>query len=131
MATSDGITLKGWSVAMGISIVSSSADEVIGEIDIGEIHRQSFGIVHGGVYCGFIESLGSLGAYLAAKERGQKGVAGIENTTSFVRAVSAGRIRGVAKPIAKGTSTQLWEVVVRDEQDRVVSIGRVRLLCLH
>ena len=115
---------------MGITIASSSPDEVIGEIEIGEIHKQSFGIVHGGVYSGFIESLASLGAYLAATQRGQSGVVGLENTTSFVHAVSSGVVRGVAKPIAKGTSTQLWEVVVRDEQDRVVATGRVRLLCL-
>jgi len=131
MTSIDGVALKGWSVAMGITIVHSSSEEVVGEIDIGEIHQQSFGIVHGGVYCGLIETLGSIGAYLAAKERGHSGVAGLENTTSFVRAVSSGRIRGVAKPIAKGTSTQLWEVVVCDDQGRVVSLGRVRLLCLH
>lgn len=115
---------------MGITIASSSPEEVIGEIDIGDVHKQSFGIVHGGVYCGFIESLASLGAYLTARARGQRGVAGLENSTSFVRAISSGRIRGVAKPITRGASTQLWEVVVRDEQDQVVSLGRVRLLCL-
>jgi 1,4-dihydroxy-2-naphthoyl-CoA hydrolase len=129
--TTGGITPKGWGVAMGIDIVSSSTDEVVGEIEVGEIHKQSFGLVHGGVYCGFIESLASLGAFLVAKERGQRGVVGLENCTSFIKAVSSGKLRGTARPVSKASSTQVWEVVVRDEQEDIVSTGRVRLLCMR
>jgi 1,4-dihydroxy-2-naphthoyl-CoA hydrolase len=125
-----GITPKGWSVAMGIRITSSSVDEVTGEIDVDEIHKQSFGLVHGGVYCGFIESLASLGAYLVAKERGQRSVVGLENSTSFLHAVRSGTLRGVARPLSKGTSTQVWEVVLEDDRKMVVGVGRVRLLCV-
>jgi uncharacterized protein (TIGR00369 family) len=122
--------MKGWSVAMGIRITSSSVDEVTGELDVDEIHKQSFGLVHGGVYCGFVESLASLGAYLVAKERGQQSVVGLENSTSFLHAVRSGKIRGVARPIAKGKTTQVWEVTLKDDRDVVVSVGRVRLLCV-
>jgi uncharacterized protein (TIGR00369 family) len=122
--------MKGWSVAMGIRITSSSVDEVTGELDVDEIHKQSFGLVHGGVYCGFVESLASLGAYLVAKERGQQSVVGLENATSFLHAVRSGKIRGVARPIAKGKTTQVWEVTLKDDHDVVVSVGRVRLLCV-
>jgi 1,4-dihydroxy-2-naphthoyl-CoA hydrolase len=124
------ITLSGWSAAMGITLATASTDEVVGDIQIGDVHKQSFGLVHGGVYCGFIESLASIGALLVAKDRGQAGVVGLENSTSFLHAVSSGRIRGTAKPITRGASTQVWEVVVRDEGDRIVAVGRVRLLCL-
>jgi uncharacterized protein (TIGR00369 family) len=115
---------------MGIRITSSSVDEVTGELDVDEIHKQSFGLVHGGVYCGFVESLASLGAYLVAKERGQQSVVGLENSTSFLHAVRSGTIRGVARPIAKGKTTQVWEVTLKDDRDVVVSVGRVRLLCV-
>jgi uncharacterized protein (TIGR00369 family) len=58
-------------------------------------------------------------------------VVGLENTTSFVRAVRAGtRLHAVAVPLTRGRKSQLWEGRILDEEDRLVAIGRVRLLCL-
>lgn len=65
-----------------------------------------------------------------ALARGQS-VVGLENHTSFVRAVRTGKITIRATPITRGRRSQLWEAVARDEQDRIVSSGRVRLLCLE
>jgi 1,4-dihydroxy-2-naphthoyl-CoA hydrolase len=118
-----------WSAAMGIKIVSASTDEVVGELVVTDVHKQSFGLVHGGVYCGLVETLASLGAWLVAKSRGQASVVGLENSTSFVRGVSSGTLRGVAKPITRGNRTHVWEVTVRDDSDRIACVGRVRLLC--
>ena len=55
---------------------------------------------------------------------------GLENHTSFVRAVREGKVTIRATPVTRGRRTQLWEAVARDEQGRIVSTGRVRLLCL-
>ena len=117
---------SGWVREMGITITSATADEVTGELEVTERHHQGLGIVHGGVYCGVIETLGSIGA---AAERGQS-VVGLENSTSFVRAVRAGRLRASAVPVTRGRTTQLWEGRIWDDEDRVVATGRVRLLCL-
>jgi uncharacterized protein (TIGR00369 family) len=121
--------MDGWLRAMGITITRATPEEVTCEWEVGPEHRQSYGIVHGGVYCGVVETLASVGAAIVALPRGQS-VVGLENSTSFVRAVRSGRLRARATPITRGRSTQVWEAVVRDEQDRVVAIGRVRLLCL-
>ena len=120
---------EGWLQAMGVTITKATVDEVRAELTIGPQHLQGYGIVHGGVHCGLIESLASIGAALVALPRNQS-VVGLENNTSFVRAVREGRIRVTARPITRGRRSQLWEAVARDEQDRVVSCGRVRLLCL-
>ena len=72
----------------------------------------------------------STGAAMDAMPRGQS-VVGLENHTSFVRAVRSGRVRITATPVTRGRRTQLWEAVARDEQGRIVSSGRVRLLCLE
>jgi uncharacterized protein (TIGR00369 family) len=61
--------------------------------------------------------------------RGQS-VVGLENHTSFVRAVRRGRITATATPVTRGRRVQLWEATCRDETGRVVATGRVRLLCL-
>jgi len=121
---------EGWVQAMGITITHATKDEVRAELVVGQQHLQGYGIVHGGVHCGLIESLASMGAFLVARERGQH-VVGLENNTSFIRAVRAGvKLRAVATPVTRGRQTQVWQAQVIDDEDRLVATGRVRLLCL-
>jgi len=122
---------EGWPEAMGMKITLATKDEVRAELTIGPEHLMAFGIVHGGVHCGVIETIASIGAYLVARERGQY-VVGLENSTSFVRAVRPGaRLRAVATPVTRGRQTQVWRADVLDDEDRIVATGRVRLLCLQ
>jgi 1,4-dihydroxy-2-naphthoyl-CoA hydrolase len=121
----------GWLQAMGVTITHATADEVRAELTVGPEHLQGYGIVHGGVHCGLIESLASIGAALVALPRNQS-VVGLENNTSFVRAVRAGaKLHAVSTPITRGRRTQVWEARVLDDQERLVAAGRVRLLCIE
>jgi len=119
---------SGWVKEMGITILSATVDEVTCEWEVSEKHHQGYGIVHGGVHCGVIETLASIGAALVAHPRGQR-VVGLENSTSFVRAVRSGRLHAVARPVTRGRLSQVWEAWIRDEEERLVAQGRVRLLC--
>ncbi len=122
---------EGWLQAMGITITKATADEVRAELTVGPEHLQGYGIVHGGVHCGLIESLASIGAALYALPRGQS-VVGLENNTSFIRAVRAGAtLRAIAIPVTRGRKTQVWEAKIEDGEGRIVATGRVRLLCLE
>jgi uncharacterized protein (TIGR00369 family) len=121
---------EGWLQAMAVTITLATKDEVRAELTVGPEHLQGYGIVHGGVHCGLIESLASIGAALFALPKGQS-VVGLENHTSFIRAVRAGaKLRAVSTPVTRGNRTQVWEARVIDEEDRTVATGRVRLLCL-
>jgi len=121
---------EGWVQAMGVTITYATKDEVRAELVVGREHLQGYGIVHGGVHCGIIETLSSMGAFLFAREHGQH-VVGLENSTSFIRAVRAGaRLHAVATPVTRGRQTQVWQAQVLDESDRLVASGQVRLLCL-
>ena len=122
---------EGWLKAMGVTITLATQDEVRCELTVGPEHLQGYGIVHGGVHCGLIESLASIGAALYAMPRNQS-VVGLENNTSFVRAVRASaNLHAVSTPITRGRRTQVWEARVLDDNDQIVAIGRVRLLCLE
>jgi uncharacterized protein (TIGR00369 family) len=129
-ATEMNARAEGWLQGMGVAITYATKDEVRCELTIGPQHLMPYGLVHGGVHCGVIESLASIGAYLFARERGQY-VVGLENNTSFVRGVRAGaRLHGVARPVTRGRQTQVWHAEVLDDDEKVVATGRVRLLCL-
>lgn len=121
--------LPGWVKEMGITILTASADEVTCEWEVSQKHHQGYGIVHGGVHCGVVETLASIGAALVALPRGQR-VVGLENNTSFIRAVRSGKLTAAARPVTRGRTTQVWEAWIRDEQQNLVAQGRVRLLCV-
>jgi 1,4-dihydroxy-2-naphthoyl-CoA hydrolase len=121
--------LPGWTKEMGIVILTATPDEVTCALEVGVKHHQGFGIVHGGVHAGVVETLASIGAALVAKPRGQR-VVGVENNTSFIRAVRSGRLHANARPVTRGRMSQLWEAWIRDDKEQLVAQGRVRLLCL-
>ena len=113
--------------AMRFDIQEASGSRVTGQVDLGPDHHTPWGVVHGGVYCSVVESAASVGASLAVQERGQFAV-GVNNTTDFVRPMTAGRIDVVAEPIQQGRTLQLWQVVLtRVDDGKLVARGQVRL----
>ena len=120
----------GFDAAMSFHMLSATRDEVVIEYEVEQKHRQPYGIVHGGVHCAAVESACSTGAAIDAMARGQA-VVGVENHTSFIRAVRSGRVRVTAVPLTRGRRSQVWEATSRDAQGRVIATGRVRLLCLE
>lgn len=120
----------GFNATMALRFTRATAEVVEAEIEVGPQHLQPYGLVHGGVYAGMIETLCSTGAALVALGRGQTAV-GQENSTSFLRAVRGGTLRGRAEPLSTGRRSQVWETRIRDDDGHLVAVGRVRLLCLE
>jgi len=116
----------GWVKEMGLQFLEATPDRVVATIDVGDRHHQGYGIVHGGVYCGIVETLASVGAHLYASQSGCA-VAGLENHTSFVRAIREGHLTATATPLTRGRRSHLWECSIVDEQGRLIATGRVRL----
>lgn len=129
-AASLNATMGGWSAAMGIRFLHATADEVQAELEIGPAHLQAYGIVHGGVHSGVIETVASVGAALAALPRGQS-VVGLENHTSFLLAVREGKLHAKAQPLMRGRRTQVWEAKIVDNSGRIVATGQVRFIALE
>lgn len=120
---------NGWVKTMGLRVTRATVEEVTCEWELDERHHQGYGIVHGGVHCSAIETLASIGAHLVAMSRGQRTV-GLENHTSFIRAVRTGKLRGVARPVTAGKTSQVWEASIFDAEDKLVARGTVRLICI-
>ncbi len=115
---------------LGVVVTAASRDAVSATLEVKDHHRQPQGIVHGGVYATIVETLASIGAAIDASASG-KNVVGLENHTSFVRAVRSGTLYATATPITRGRRSQLWEVVVRNDEKAIAATGRVRLMVLE
>ncbi len=118
----------GFNTALGLRFISASYEEVVAEIELGPQHHQPYGLVHGGVYASMVETLASVGAALNLGALGRHTV-GLDNNTSFLKAVRSGILRGTARPLSRGRRTQVWEVSITCD-DELVAAGRVRLLAV-
>ena len=123
-------TAGGFDKLLGLDFIKAAPDEYVAEIKIDGRHLQPYGIVHGGVYSGMIETLCSVGAALSVYSEGKSAV-GLENSTSFLRAVRSGVLRCTARPILKGKRSHVWEAQVTDDRERLIATGRVRLIILE
>ncbi len=95
-------------------------------LQVDERHLQPFGYLHGGVSVAMAESVASVGASVAAPE-GMVAF-GLEINANHLRPVRAGaRLTFSATPLHQGRSTQVWNIEVRDDEDRLVCVSRCTL----
>jgi 1,4-dihydroxy-2-naphthoyl-CoA hydrolase len=110
---------------LGLRIEEASGDRVVLRCPVTADLHQPYGLVHGGVYATLAETSASVGGALWFADRGK--VVGISNHTDFLRAVRGGELRAEATPLARGRTTQLWQVQIGDDQGRLVAHAKVRL----
>ena len=111
---------------LGIELVELTKDRVVATMPVDERTRQPFGILHGGASVALAETVASLAATMNA-DLETSTVVGIEINANHVRAKKDGVVTGTALPVHVGRSTQVWEVRIVDEQQRLVCISRCTL----
>ena len=120
---------------LGLVYTELTPNGVRAQLQVKPTLTQPMGIVHGGVWCSMVESMASVSAYLwlsstefsSGGGSGKGNVVGVNNNTDFLRAMSEGTAFGVSEPLHRGRSQQLWLVVIRDEAERLIARGQVRL----
>ena len=112
---------------IGLVYTEVTPDGVTAELTVKPTLLQPMGIVHGGVWCAVVESLASVSAYTWLSANGGGNVVGVNNNTDFLRAVTEGTAYGVSEPVHRGRLQQLWLVSIRDERQRLIARGQVRL----
>lgn len=116
--------------ALGLVFTEASLERIACEVPVAASLKQPYGLVHGGVYASIVETLGSAGAAINAMAKGGSSV-GLENSTTFLRAVREGTLHGVATPIHRGGRSQVWAVDIRDDAGKLVASGRLRTMTLE
>jgi uncharacterized protein (TIGR00369 family) len=111
---------------LGLVVSEVGPDRVVMAWTVDERHLQPFGLAHGGLHCLVNESAASIAAAVWLGADGK--VVGVNNSTDFLRASRPGdSLRAIATPIHRGRSQQLWQIETRDDRERLVARGQVRL----
>jgi 1,4-dihydroxy-2-naphthoyl-CoA hydrolase len=98
----------GFTKLVGLRFGEVSGDRVVLTCPVTEDLHQPYGLLHGGVHATLAETAASVGGALWLGDRGK--VVGVSNHTDFLRAVRGGELRAEATPLARGRTTQLWQV---------------------
>jgi uncharacterized protein (TIGR00369 family) len=107
---------------LGIEFCEVGANYLVGRMPVDSRTRQPFGILHGGASVLLAESLVSCAATFVVAP-GQASV-GMEINANHLRPVTSGWVTGTARPISLGRRTQVWEVRIVDDDDKLVCISR-------
>ncbi len=112
---------------IGIKITEAGDDYLKGTMPVDHRTTQPFGILHGGASVTLAESLGSLAANLAVDPATHRCV-GLDINANHVRAVPSGSmVTGIAKPYHIGRSTQVWDIKIYDEREKLVCVSRLTM----
>ena len=99
-------------------------DFVRGTMPVDARTHQPYGLLHGGASVVLAETLGSFGSMLCCDPQTERAV-GIDINANHVRAVTAGRVTGTARPLHIGRSTHVWEIRIEDAAGKLVCISRL------
>jgi 1,4-dihydroxy-2-naphthoyl-CoA hydrolase len=96
---------------MGVVLIETGPDLVVGALEVGPAHGNRNGVMHGGAVMAFADALGGVAASLNLS--GEARTTTIESKTNFLRAVPLGtRITGRCVPVHKGRKTTIWQTTV-------------------
>ncbi|MEM1000786.1 MAG: hotdog fold thioesterase [Bacteroidota bacterium] len=111
---------------LNITLDELGEDYLVGSMPVDPRTHQPLGLLHGGASCVLAESLGSIGANLILDPQNAFAV-GLDINANHMRAVRSGRVKGIAKPLHVGRSTQVWEIKLYDEQERLAVVSRLTM----
>ena len=110
---------------LGIRMSAVGPDFICGEMPVDERTQQTFGILHGGASIVLAETLGSFASWLVCSDERGARVAGIEVSGSHVRAVRAGTVTGIARPLRLGRSLHFWRIDIRDQDGELCCAAKL------
>ncbi|TYB73075.1 PaaI family thioesterase [Bizionia gelidisalsuginis] len=114
---------------LNIEMVDYGPDFLVARMPVDSRVYQPDGVLHGGATAALAESVGSFASHIFM-DVDNKFVRGIEITANHLKSVTEGYIYAKATFLHKGSTTQLLDIRVTDDNDNLVSICRLSTISL-
>jgi 1,4-dihydroxy-2-naphthoyl-CoA hydrolase len=115
---------------LDIQITEVGPDFLKGDMPVDERTVQPLGLLHGGASCVLAESLGSIAANMVLDN--SKFVAvGQSINASHVRSATDGRVSGVARALHLGRTSQVWEIMIHNKDEKLVCVSRLTMAVIE
>ncbi|MBL7686107.1 MAG: hotdog fold thioesterase [Deltaproteobacteria bacterium] len=111
---------------LGMEIVELIPKHVVMTMPVDARHHQPMGLLHGGVSVALAETVASVGGWFLVAEEG-KVVVGQEINANHLRSVRSGKVKAIGECIHLGRTSQVWEIKIYDENEKMICISRCTL----
>ncbi|MCX8211294.1 MAG: hotdog fold thioesterase [Lewinella sp.] len=129
LPTLEGLNASGQNTAvdhLGIVFTEIGDDYLIAEMPVDHRSVQPMRMLHGGVSCVLIETLGSVAGMISVTNVGSDYVVGTEINASHLRGVpEGGKVIGKVMPVRIGRRVQVWSVEISNEAGKLICVGRI------
>lgn len=113
---------------LGIKFFERGNDYLKASMPVDKRTVQPLGILHGGASVVLAESIGSAASYMSLDES-QYSV-GLEVNANHIKSVASGLVIGTGRPVHLGNSTQVWDITIKNEDNKLVCISRLTMAVL-
>lgn len=112
--------------ALGIEVESFDKDKVVMSMPVDERTHQPYGYLHGGASVLLAETVASMGGTLHI-DLDTQAVFGMEINANHIRSKREGKVIATGTPVHIGRTSMVWNIEIRDEQDKLICISRCTL----
>jgi len=117
---------------LGLTIEGVGDDWISLRMPVDHRTIQPYGILHGGASLALAESLGSLASVLCIEDPSTHTPVGVEINANHLRPVPDGQfVIGTLSPIRIGRRMHVWNIEIRDPQDRLVCVSRLTIMIVE
>ncbi len=113
---------------VGITFLEKGKDFLSATMPVDKRTKQPLGILHGGASVVLAETLGSTASYMTLEDPCYS--VGLEIKANHLKNATEGVVKGKAKPVHLGKTTQVWDIAVRNETNELICVSRLTMLVL-
>ena len=112
---------------MGIEFTEIGEKYIIAKMPVKDETSQPMGILHGGASVPLPNLLEVQGLIMIDKK---ESAVGLEINANHVGSAHEGYVTGKGTLVHKGRTTHIWNIEIRNEQDKLVSLCRLTVMIL-
>ena len=111
---------------LGLCITEVGDDYLTGTMPADSRTFQPIGLIHGGANVLLAETLGSMAANCCI-DLSKEYCVGQEINANHIRGVRSGEVTGTAKIVHKGRTSQVWEIRIVNDENKLTCISRLTM----
>jgi uncharacterized protein (TIGR00369 family) len=106
---------------MGVRIVELAPERVVAEMPVRTDLCTTGGMLHGGAYMAFADTLGAVGTFLNMPQG--KRTTTTDSSTKFIRAAAVNTtVTGECVALHRGRTTMVWQTMVRSADGKLCAV---------
>src|ERR1043165_9981604 len=109
---------------IGIEWVEVGENYIKAKMPVDNRTNQPYGLLHGGASCVLAETIGSVASAMVI-DHSKFICVGLEVNANHIRGIKSGFVIGTALPLHIGSTTHVWDIKLRDENDKLICVSRL------